>query len=112
MSLCEPLALIINQLFLTGIFPDRLKLAKVLPLFKKGDQNSVDNYRPISLLPAISKIFERIVFCQLYDYFDSNDLFYISQYGFRRAHSTELACLEFIDRVMISLDHGNVCEKL
>ena len=58
------------------------------------------------MLPAISKIFERIVFCQLYEYFDTNNLFYISQYGFRKAHSTEMACLEFIDRVMIDLDHG------
>ena len=64
---CDPLALIINQSLNTGIFPKQLKLAKVLPLFKKDDKTIIDNYRPISLLPAISKIFERVVFfCQLF----------------------------------------------
>ena len=58
----------------------------------------------ISLLPAISKILERVVFCQLYDYFDREKLLYISQYGFRKRHSTESACLEFLDRIMNDLD--------
>ena len=67
---------------LTGIFPNKLKLAKVLPLFKKDDCAVMDNYRPISLLTAISKLFEKVVFSQLYDYFRNNDLFYGSPYGF------------------------------
>ena len=65
----------------------------------------MDNYRPISLLPSISKIFERVVFCQLYEYFAREKLLYISQYGFRKAHSTESACLEFLDRVTADLDN-------
>ena len=101
----DSLTLIINQSLNTGIFPESLKYAKVLPLFKKGDSHIVDNYRPISLLPAISKIFERVVFCQLYDYFDREKLLYISQYGFRKGHSTEAACLEFLDRIMTDLDN-------
>ena len=56
------LCLIVNRLLCTGIFPGRLKLAKVIPLFKKGDKLLFENYRPISLLTAISKIFERVVF--------------------------------------------------
>ena len=100
----DSLTLIINQSLNTGIFPENLKSAKVLPLFKKGDSSTMGNYRPISLLPAISKIFERVVFCQLYDYFDREKIFFISQYGFRKRHSTEDACLEFIDRIMIDLD--------
>ena len=100
----DSLSLIINQSLNTGIFPENLKLAKVLPLFKKGDTHIVDNYRPISLLPAISKIFERVVFCQLYEYFDRENLLYISQYGFRKGHSTESACLEFLDKIMKDLD--------
>ena len=59
-------------------------------------------------MPAISKIFERVVFCQLYDYFDREKLFFISQYGFRKKHSTEDACLEFIDRIMIDLDKKEI----
>ena len=73
---------IINQSLHTGIFPDKLKLAKVIPVFKKGDRTKLDNYRPISILPAISQIFERAIFDQLYIHFTHNNLFYESQYGF------------------------------
>ena len=75
---------IINQSLHTGIFPDKLKLAKVIPVFKKGDRTKLDNYRPISILPAISKIFERAIFDQLYIHFTQNNLFYESQYGFKK----------------------------
>ena len=78
------LACIINQSLLTGIFPDSLKLAKVAPVFKKDDPHLTDNYRPISLLPVISKVFEKVVFRQVYDYFDENNLLYKNQYGFRK----------------------------
>ena len=70
---------IINLSLHTGIFPDKLKLAKVIPVFKKGDRTKLDNYRPISILPAISKIFERAIFDQLYIHFTHNNLFYESQ---------------------------------
>ena len=103
-----PLTIIINQTLKTGIFPDKLKIAKVLPLFKNGDKTVFTNYRPISLLSSISKIFERIIFDQLYKYFVTNKLFYSSQYGFRKEHSTELAALEFVDRLIYKLDKGSV----
>ena len=103
------LTLIINQSLSTGIFPTKLKLAKVLPLFKnKGDCHLFDNYRPISLLPTISKIFEKVVHKQLYDYFTENNLFYKSQYGYRKGHSTELAALELADRISQYLDNGEI----
>ena len=54
-----PISVIVNQMLLTGIFPDRLKLAKVKPILKKDDKNSFTNYRPISLLSSISNIFEK-----------------------------------------------------
>jgi hypothetical protein len=104
--LSSPLALIINQSLKTGIFPERLKLAKVIPIYKKDDLTIFDNYRPISLLPVISKIFERIVFNQMYAYLTSNNLLYDSQHGFRMEHSTETASLEFIDKIYMSLDNG------
>ena len=64
----------------------------------------MDNYRPVSLLPALSKLFEKVVHIQLYDYFKTNNLFFDSQYGFRGDHSTELAALELVDRIHIDLD--------
>ena len=100
----DPLILIINQSMLTGIFPGKLKIAKVIPLFKKDERHNMDNYRPISILPAISKIFERVVYNQLYEYFSSNKLFYEGQYGFRGDHSTELANIELTDRIISALD--------
>ena len=98
------ISLIINQSLFTGIFPDSLKIAKILPIFKKGDPSYFGNYRPISLLPAVSKVFEKVVFIQIYEYFNSNNLLYKSQYGFRANHSTELAGIEFVDKILHYLD--------
>ena len=106
-EICESVTLIINQSLTTGIFPNKLKIAKVIPLFKKGDIYTFDNYRPISLLPSISKIFERMMYDQIYNYFQNNELFYNSQYGFRKNHSTELATLEIIDRIIQEMDKYN-----
>jgi hypothetical protein len=102
--LIEPLLVIINQTLNTGIFPDKLKIAKVNPIYKKDDNTKFTNYRPISLLPAISKIFEKVIYNQLYAFFQNESLFYSSQYGFRKKHSTELAALEIVDRLITKMD--------
>ena len=107
-ALAKPLAIIINQSLATGIFPTKLKIAKVLPLYKKEDPTLMDNYRPVSLLPSISKVFEKIVFNQLYKYFQDNKLFYPSQYGFREGHSTEMAALELTDRIRQDIDTKHI----
>lgn len=104
----EPLTVIINQSLTSGIFPDDLKIAKVIPIFKKGDEHIFDNFRPISLLPSISKIFEKVAHKQLFSYLTLNKLLYKHQYGFRDQHSTELAVLEFIDRLYDQLDSGKI----
>ena len=62
----KPITLIVNQSLKTGIFPKVFKIAKVKPIYKKGDKADLNNYRPISLLPTISKIFERVIHTQLY----------------------------------------------
>ena len=107
-DIARPLTFIINQSLSTGVFADKLKIAQVIPLYKKDDPHLVDNFRPISLLPAISKIFEKIVFNQVYDYFDRNKLLYTSQYGFRKLHSAELASLELVDCVRLDTDSGKM----
>ena len=58
----------------------------VIPFFKKGENYLFDNYRPVSLLPSLSKVIEKIMFNQLYEYFNENNLFFDSQYGFRKQH--------------------------
>ena len=68
----------------------------------------MDNYRPVSLLTATSKVFEKVAYIQLHEYFDRNNLFYPSQYGFRKIHSTELAGLELTDRILKDIDERNV----
>ena len=77
-SVCCPLSKIINQSLCTGIFPSKLKLAKVIPLYKKDDEKQFGNYRPISLLSSISKIFEGVAFDQLYDYLSLHGLLFDS----------------------------------
>ncbi len=76
------------------------------PLYKNQnlDIHKFNSYRPISLLPAISKIFEKIIYKQTYNYFTNNQLFLNSQYGFRQGHSTEMASLELVDRIAKDID--------
>ena len=106
--IAKPITAIINQSLTTGIFPNKLKIAKVIPIYKKDEEDDFNNYRPISLLPTISKIFERVVHTQLFHYITSNNLLYNHQYGFREGHSTEAATLEFIDRIFSDLDQNKL----
>ena len=88
----------------TGIFPDKLKIAKVTPIFLKGDPILFKNYRPISLLPTISKVLEKSFFTQLSSYFNEAKLFFDNQYGLRPKHCTEYAALELVDRIINLMD--------
>ena len=108
MDLSKSLTLIINQMITTGIFPDSFKISKITPLFKKGDVSLLSNYRPISLLPTISKIFERILYNQLYEYFNSNNLLAEQQYGFRTNHSTEYAAVKLVDTISKEMESGSM----
>ena len=102
----QPLTLIINQSLTSGIYPDKFKISKVTPLHKKDDRTAISNYRPISLLPTMSKIIERVIHSQLYAYFNENNLITEQQYGFRPRHSTELAALKLTDTIMYELDRS------
>ena len=104
----KPLTLLINQVLNTGIFPDKLKIAKVIPIYKKGDPQLFENYRPISLLPTISKVLEKIIHKQLSSYFEEYGLFFPNQYGFTPKHSTEYAALELIERIINKMDLNEI----
>ncbi len=104
----KPLSLIINQSLSTGIFPAELKLSRVKPLFKKGDKCLLSNYRPISLLPSISKLFEYVVLDQLLCYMKLNNLLCCEQFGFRPGYSTELAAIRLVDHLIQQMDANNI----
>ena len=98
--LTSPLRDTINLSFERGRFPSSWKCAKVTALFKQGDKTDKDDYRPISILPTVSKVIERAVHSQLYSYLDSNNVLAVNQFGFRRARSTALALMQFSDEVL------------
>jgi hypothetical protein len=83
------LTILINKTIASHEFPDKLKIAKVVALYKKGEKSSLSNYRPISILPCISKIFERLLHDQIYSFVENNNLFCETQFGFRKNSSTE-----------------------
>ena len=104
--LAKPVAKIFNLSIKSKIFPDPCKLAKLKPIFKKGSRMDPSNYRPISLLPLISKIFEKIVHDQMIDYLAQYNILYKYQSGFRTKHSTDL-CLSYLnDKILKGFDNG------
>ena len=77
---------------------------QVIPVLKKGDSKEINNYRPISILPTISRIFETVIYSQLYEYFELHHIISDSQYGFKKCHSTVYTIIELIDRITDKLD--------
>ena len=79
----EPIAHIINLSISSGIVPDLMKIARVIPLFKSGDHRYFQNYRPVSVLPIFSKLLERVIFKRITNYIDKSSILSDNQYGFR-----------------------------
>ena len=92
----------------TGIFPDALKIFKVIPSYKKGDEANLSNYRPIALLPSISKVFEKAILTQLTLYLEDNKIIHLHQYGFRKSHSTKYAALHITDYIQYKMNVGKI----
>ena len=99
-----PLMLIINKSLCTGIVPNAFKIAKVIPIYKKDSPELFSNYRPVSLLPCLSKILERIVYDRCYNFLKSKNSLYKRQYGFRQMHSTYMAVFDFIKDINYAVD--------
>ena len=111
LKLCAPfLSMIATDLFNKclncGIFPESYKLAIVTPIHKKNSKELVQNYRPISILKNMSKLFESLIYTRLSSVFYDGNLLSKNQFGFRRGKNTELACLNLIDRIMPAFQNG------
>ena len=97
---------IFNQSLVNGIFPSDWKLAKVTPIFKNGFKSDLNNYRSISVIPTVAKIFEKNIFDQLYHHLNENGLLNNGQSGLRSLHSTLTAFLETNDSWCVYIDRG------
>ena len=109
-SLVHPLKLIFENILSTGIYPEIWKLASVTSIHKKGGKYLAGNYRPISLLPICGKIFEKIVFNQLYYYFMNNNLISKHQSGFRPGDSTTNQLIDFVNEIHKAFDDHSSLE--
>ena len=101
-SLCR----IYNLSIETGMFPDSWKEARVAPIFKSGKADDRSNYRLISVLPVVSRLFEKLIYDQLYKYLDSNKHLYSDQYGFRHLHSVVSCLLKCTNDWYFNIDRG------
>ena len=103
-SLHKPLLHIFNASLQNGTFPDELKIARVTPLFKNGSDSDLGNYRPISVLPCFSKLFEKILYnrVQNHKHLRYNNILYRRQFGFQEKHSIEHAIMQLVDQINCS----------
>ena len=131
--ICEPISKLFNSCIQNGVFPDSLKVAKIFPLFKSGDKRDPSNYRPISILPAIAKLFEKLIYKRMLKFITKHCIFSKSQIGFRNKRSclqaiffsvvedirtcfdersTGAACLVDLKKAFDTIDHAIFLQKL
>ena len=104
----KPLTYLINSSFESGTFPEELKLAKVIPIFKSGDKQDISNYRPISILSFFSKVLEKTMYNHLINLIDANKIVYKYQFEFRISHSTNHAIISLAEKVSNAMDSGKI----
>ena len=108
----QPLFHILNLSLSTSKVLSEWKVARCVPIFKGGDTKNLDNYRPISVLPVFSKILERVVHFQLYEYLENNKLLSPYQFGFRKNRSTASAVVHITDTIRQIMDIGKLTGAL
>jgi hypothetical protein len=104
--LAIPLADIINCSLSNGGVPSEIKMAKVLPIQKVGNNNEISNFRPISILPYFSKLFEKIMYDRLLSHINHINLLYPLQHGFQTGHSTSMSLLDMQDKISKAIDNN------
>ena len=98
--LSRPLANSFNKFMEDGSFPSILKTGVITPIYKKDDPQIMSNYRPVSVTPIFSRIFEKIIYCRLYDFLVIMNVIYNNQFGFRKNHSTSHAVNYFVNKLL------------
>ena len=105
-AIAELLTRIFNMSIVSDKFPAEWKVARVTPIFKKGQRSMLDNYRPISILPVVSKLMERILYDQMFDYLKKQNILLKHQFGFRQFHSTTITLLDCTNEWYVNMDRG------
>ena len=105
-TICKPLELIFKQALTTGVFPSEWKKGNIVPCYKKGDKQNIKNYRPVSLLPICGKIFERLIFNEMFSFFLANNLLAPNQSGFKPGDSCINQLLSITHEIYSSFDDG------
>ena len=103
-NILDPFTHLCNISLVTGVFPDGMKCAKVVPLFKGGDKKQFTNYRPISLLPQFSKILEKVYCKRLVNFIEINNVLHENQYGFRSSRCTSHAIAALVEDITDSFE--------
>ena len=103
----QPLTHICNLSLTYGVFPDQMKIANVIPLYKSDDPMFFSHYRPVSLLSVLSKVFEKIMYERIVAFLNANNILYKFQFGFRPKHSPYLALITLIDKLTAALENGD-----
>ena len=101
-----PQAHIIKMSIVIGVYPDLLKIVKVIPIHKGGSSQDINNYRPISLLSIFDKIMEKMIHKKLYNFLEEHNILYHNQHGFRKNNSTIHALMQITERIKTSIDSG------
>ena len=105
-NIAQPLVTIINTSLSASVFPESLKIAKVIPVFKADDSTLSSNYRPISILPAFSKLFEKVMYNRLINFLNLHNILYSKQFGFHNNHLTALALIDLINNISSAIDRN------
>ncbi len=111
-SLCKPLAILINKIFITSQYPSCWKFGTIVPLHKKEKKCDPKNYRPVTLLSTLSKICEKVIFKRMFEHVTIHDLLYHQQSGFISGHSTHDQLLAIVDHIHSNIENGNLVKAV
>ena len=103
----QPLYYLCNRSFIEGLFPCEMKTANVLSLYKSGDPMLFNNYRPVSLLCILSKVFEKVMYSRLLNFLNDYKVLICNQFGFRKFHSSYMALMVMMNELTNALDNGD-----